>query len=134
MPPVSFPVIPQPGPRILAEAAPMATMLTSAPKATATNTFRFTAGPPRIRSNSLEAKRRHAKRRLHRATLAWRSRHSIEYALATMPTGRLSAAPSSMTRPKQVLRPMRTTRASATTSKLTGRRKWVVWSIVLIGR
>ena len=34
-----------------------------------------------------------------------------------MPTGRLSEAPSSMTRPKLVLRPMRTTRASATTSK-----------------
>src|SRR5271168_1240522 len=34
-----------------------------------------------------------------------------------MPTGRLSAAPRSMTRPKLVLRPMRTTRASATTVK-----------------
>ena len=51
---------------------------------------------------------------------------SIEEALATIPTGRLSEAPSSMTRPKLVLRPMRTTRASATTSKLTGRRKCVV--------
>ena len=36
-----------------------------------------------------------------------------------MPTGRLSAAPSSMTRPKLVLRPMRTTRASAMTSNVT---------------
>jgi hypothetical protein len=39
-----------------------------------------------------------------------------------------------MTRPKLVVRPIRTTRASATVSKLTGRRKCMVWSMALIGR
>jgi hypothetical protein len=49
-----------------------------------------------------------------------------------MPIGRRSAALSSMTRPKLVLRPIRTTRASATTSKFTGRKKCVVWSMVAV--
>lgn len=52
--------------------------------------------------------------------------YSIAYALETMPTGLLSAALDSITRPKLVVRPIRTMRASASTSKLTGRRKWMV--------
>ena len=43
-----------------------------------------------------------------------------------MPTGRRSMALDSTTRPKLVARPMRTMRASASTSKCTGRRKCMV--------
>jgi len=59
---------------------------------------------------------------------------NMAYAAATIPTGRRSVALDNDTRQNVVIRPMRTTRASARTSKLTGRRKCVVRSIGLIGR
>jgi hypothetical protein len=60
---------------------------------------------------------------------------SIANALETIATGLLSAAESSVTRPKLMVRPRRTTRASASTSDdITARMKCVVWSTVVIGR
>ena len=53
--------------------------------------------------------------------------HSIANALATIATGLLSVALKSVTRPKLMVRPSRTTRASASTSAaVTARMKWVV--------
>jgi hypothetical protein len=61
--------------------------------------------------------------------------YSIANALETMATGVLSVADSSVTRPKLMVRPRRTTRASASTSEAaTARMKCVVWSTVVIGR
>lgn len=61
--------------------------------------------------------------------------YSIAKALETIATGLLSVAPSSVTRPKLMVRPRRTTRASASTSEAeTARMKCVVWSTVVIGR
>src|SRR5580698_394167 len=61
--------------------------------------------------------------------------HSIANALETIATGLLSVALNSVTRPKLMVRPSRTTRASASTSDcVTARMKWVVWSTVVIGR
>lgn len=60
---------------------------------------------------------------------------NIANALDTIATGLLSLADSSVTRPKLMVRPSRTTRASASTSdEETARMKWVVWSTVVIGR
>jgi phage baseplate assembly protein W len=60
---------------------------------------------------------------------------SIAKALDTIATGLSSAALSRVTRPKLMVRPSRTTLASASTSELaTARMKWVVWSTVVIGR
>src|SRR3954447_24092530 len=60
---------------------------------------------------------------------------SIANALDTIATGLLSAALVSVTRPKLMVRPSRTTRASASTSDdATAFRKCVVWSTVVIGR
>src|SRR6478752_4831545 len=60
---------------------------------------------------------------------------SIANALDTIATGLLSVAESSVTRPKLMVRPSRTTRASASTSdEETARMKCVVWSTVVIGR
>src|SRR5262245_26804067 len=62
-------------------------------------------------------------------------RYSIANALETIATGLLSVADSSVTRPKLMVRPRRTTRASASTSEAeTARMKCVVWSTVVIGR
>src|ERR1041385_7336992 len=56
-------------------------------------------------------------------------------ALDTIATGLLSAALSSVTRPKLMVRPSRTTRASASPSEeASAFRKCVVWSTVVIGR
>lgn len=53
--------------------------------------------------------------------------YSIANALETMATGLLSVALDSVTRPKLMVRPRRTTRASASTSEeVTARMKWVV--------
>ena len=53
--------------------------------------------------------------------------HSIAKALETIATGLRSAALDSVTRPKLMVRPSRTTRASASTSEaVTARMKWVV--------
>ena len=61
--------------------------------------------------------------------------YSIANALETIATGLLSVAPRSVTRPKLMVRPRRTTRASASTSEAeTARMKCVVWSTVVIGR
>ena len=61
--------------------------------------------------------------------------YSIANALETIATGLLSVAESSVTRPKLMVRPRRTTRASASTSEAeTARMKCVVWSTVVIGR
>jgi len=60
---------------------------------------------------------------------------SIAKALETIATGLLSVAEESVTRPKLMVRPSRTTRASASTSEaVTARMKCVVWSTVVIGR
>ena len=60
---------------------------------------------------------------------------SIAKALETIATGLLSDALESVTRPKLMVRPRRTTRASASTSDdITARMKCVVWSTVVIGR
>ena len=60
---------------------------------------------------------------------------NIANALDTIATGLLSAAESSVTRPKLMVRPSRTTRASASTSdEDTARMKCVVWSTVVMGR
>jgi hypothetical protein len=60
---------------------------------------------------------------------------NIANALDTIATGLLSVAESSVTRPKLIVRPSRTTFASASTSdEATGRMKCVVWSTVVIGR
>ena len=61
--------------------------------------------------------------------------HSIAKALDTIATGLLSEALNSVTRPKLMVRPSRTTRASASTSdEVTARMKCVVWSTVVMGR
>ena len=61
--------------------------------------------------------------------------YSIANALETIATGLLSVAERSVTRPKLMVRPRRTTRASASTSEAeTARMKCVVWSTVVIGR
>ena len=57
--------------------------------------------------------------------LAWQAQVVIGL-LETIPTGRLSVALESVTRPKVVVRPTRMMRASASTSKFTGRRKCMV--------
>ena len=63
-------------------------------------------------------------------------RYSIANALETIATGLLlSVAETSVTRPKLMVRPRLTTRASASTSEdITARMKCVVWSTVVIGR
>lgn len=61
--------------------------------------------------------------------------HSMAKALDTIATGLLSLALSNVTRPKLMVRPSLTTRASASTSDdATAFRKCVVWSTVVIGR
>ena len=61
--------------------------------------------------------------------------YSIAKALETIATGLLSDALESVTRPKLMVRPSRTMRASASTSEdATARMKCVVWSTVVIGR
>src|SRR5437016_567847 len=61
--------------------------------------------------------------------------YSIANALETIATGLLSVAESSVTRPKLMVRPRRTTRASASTSEAeTARMKCVVWSTVVMAR
>jgi hypothetical protein len=53
--------------------------------------------------------------------------HSIAKALDTIATGLVSVAPNKVTRPKLMVRPKRTTRASASTSEeVTARMKCVV--------
>ena len=59
----------------------------------------------------------------------------LDHALDTIATCLLSVAESRVTRPKLMVRPSRTTRASASTSDAeTARMKCVVWSTVVIGR
>jgi hypothetical protein len=61
--------------------------------------------------------------------------YSIANALETIAIGLLSVAERSVTRPKLMVRPRRTTRASASTSEAdTARMKCVVWSTVVIAR
>jgi hypothetical protein len=68
----------------------------------------------------------HAARAARRAASGERA-HSIANALATIATGLLSAALVSVTRPKLMVRPSRTTRASASTSdEVAARMKCVV--------
>jgi len=64
-----------------------------------------------------------------------RFRYSIANALETIATGLLSVAERSVTRPKLMVRPRRTTRASASTSEAeTARMKCMVWSTVVRAR
>jgi hypothetical protein len=61
--------------------------------------------------------------------------YNIANALETIATGLLSVAERSVTRPKLMVRPRRTTRASASTSEAeTARMKCVVWSTVVMAR
>jgi hypothetical protein len=55
-------------------------------------------------------------------TMTRNSTHNMAYAADTIPTGRRSVALDNDTRQKVVIRPKRTARASARTSKLTGRK------------
>ena len=61
--------------------------------------------------------------------------YNIANALETIATGLLSVADRSVTRPKLMVRPRRTTRASASTSEAeTARMKCMVWSTVVRAR